>query len=1693
MIIKQSFIRTVILPILIIFLSSGLCLLHAGDYWKFNKALPQTTHYFSPEGGVCSPISKNGKIFFSDKKKGIVYVYSSAGFLNIKINLRNLIGDGDLSNQIATDNSGHLYVGKNLNGITTIYKIKYQSQTISNQLEISNLPNGTIQGLSITNSDSQLIVQIKNNDDSSQIIQFDENLKKTHELYIEPGYGNSILASSTGKDRGAAFFLTKKEGNATDVFAFYFDGQSIEIISDIEDFVSLSYNYSGSGELYVYSRKYSTLYKNTNESNYIFNEELEFTISTYNLSGSELSTKSIDHSTYMPRPNTCDSDFSFYDETNSQIVIGDSELGRLLFLAISADNIISMKQQWPNSTPLEYVTDVHIDDKSSLISDFITGIYNFKNGSLKKATERAMSVTGDQDGHSYYKVGPFDDPSIFTTDNSAPSSSRYVKAPASIPLVGTVETTVNDSRILDRPYVIEYDQGTLYTAEMAGKIYTYDQFLGYKSNTYDLNNGLNELGLGEIALGLDEVALDLEINNRNLYLVTSKRIYIFSLDEKKTTSVHSDRYFNMNGITFDDSGNIYVSVVRKENAPSSLVRAGIKVFDLEFNQKTLIGDYGDMPSQIKYPRGLQFHQGKLYVADAGNNRVVVFEKFDRPDYSKAIIVAAENDRTDSLWEEIQSNAHHAFLALNNQGYTKENIFYLNHKKDTDLDDNGLYDEVDALATEDNLQYAITQWAAEDPPEDIVLYLIGHGGKGTFSLGDGALITADQLNDWINVLEDKLPGNLKITIIYDACYSGSFIKALSNANRTILTSTQSDNLAYFQDAISFSRLLWNEIFNGEPLLEAFKNVKVKINGSANNQIPQLDSNGNGTANEDEDYSLISEAFIGTGTTYTNSAPIIGSSGHTPVIENVFSSTITAYNVSGNEGIARVWGIVRQSPGVLNIGETAIQDLPTFDLLRQEDGNYRSVFKGLQTPGTYEIAIYAEDILGNISLPAVETIHVLSSLSNRAILVYGVNSEGKVSQTIKKQTEYAYNALMKQGFLDAQTGMGSATDNLHYFGSDSAFEGKVDSRASKDGIFDSLRNLPINGVFNLLLYLVGDINDEEFILQTNDLNTDEGVQLDRLSLAELNKELLIAQSKIEGILTVIHEGNGSGELIAELGNYSERIVISSSAINQNNYLSSESDVSFSQYFWNKVATGSSIGDAFSSSEARIRLHQSPQISSDGNNHFNQKNDRFIATKYYIGNRIITASTTPLIGTVASNQVLEGNNTAHLWAKDITFINGSEDAEVWAIVKPPGYDSLSDKTGKLSKVALHKTDRGIWAEEISTFSNSGIYTIQYYAKDKEGQISPPITSYVTQNIGKDVYEPDDSFTEASTLSARTNFKQWHNFSDSNDIDYIRFYASPLEGTYTIKVDSTNSKADTKFSLYNLAQGETSESIRIALGVIGAKDEFEVDTLPSDSVEIAYWKPEFAGHYYIKISPAEPVSQADFNNGYTLSIYPTNSDHEATISGHIIDSNNNPIKGARVFSEDNIINKMADVNGLTNDQGGYYIVLKSGSYSISVEHPDYQGTTTISGIAEQEVNYTRNIRLPSKEGNIPPSSPDNTLVNPVIQNAKLKSQTAYLDQVVIQILQINTNEDAQLHKLKVIGSGSGDESSDIKSISLYLDNPENRNMELDSDDKLITTSLDPYLSDDGETYIDLSSPFNIPAGLQHLIITYELNLDTE
>lgn len=379
------------------------------------------------------------------------------------------------------------------------------------------------------------------------------------------------------------------------------------------------------------------------------------------------------------------------------------------------------------------------------------------------------------------------------------------------------------------------------------------------------------------------------------------------------------------------------------------------------NGSYMRGSIDDFRVYNKYLNGTEIQE--LY-----DEKVSTSSEFT--DKSKAIILAGGGDKPGNwLWEDTKRVTDFAYNALLWQGYNKNNIYYLN-PIDDDVDDNGINDDVDADASLAHLEAAITTWATD--ADNLVLYLADHGGDKTFQVQYGVeseTLHASDLASWLDSLQAVMHG--RIIIIYEACYSGSFVDVLKTevlgSNRIVITSSGAMEKSKFQESgrLSFSYQFWAGVYEGAKLAEAFNHG----NNMMTEQTAWYDTDSNGLPNTYSD--IFPDIVIGPGFISAHDQPIITDKSPTQIIQTGDSASLWA-KVNSNNNVT-VWAMIVPPEYDPSAPDTSATELPIVQLNYSATNDcYQGTYYGFSESGVYKVSFYAMDDKGSISSPKSSTV-------------------------------------------------------------------------------------------------------------------------------------------------------------------------------------------------------------------------------------------------------------------------------------------------------------------------------------------------------------------------------------------------------------------------------------------------------------------------------------------------------------------------------------------------------------------------------------------------------------------------------------------------------------------------------------------------------------------------------------------------
>jgi PKD repeat protein len=278
-------------------------------------------------------------------------------------------------------------------------------------------------------------------------------------------------------------------------------------------------------------------------------------------------------------------------------------------------------------------------------------------------------------------------------------------------------------------------------------------------------------------------------------------------------------------------------------------------------------------------------------------------------------------------------------------------------------------------TKSALRDKIVNWAATNvaPGQTLTLYMFDHGRKDGFYLdgtllGDAGLLSPTELDDWLDTLEEAVE-DIQITLIIEACHSGSFIippELVSGPNRLIITSTSAEAVAYASsDGAVFSDAFLNALIQRRTLKAAFdEGVWAVEQGPSGplryqQQAPWLDDDGDGVPNEPEDGRLAAQRSF---------ACTI-----TPPTENWPPHIISATVVNLSQGYGELWTTVLDDQGIDSVrakvyppswrtttgSEDMVEDRVSFPLEDRGENRYASGYPQFTEIGHYRITFLAQD--------------------------------------------------------------------------------------------------------------------------------------------------------------------------------------------------------------------------------------------------------------------------------------------------------------------------------------------------------------------------------------------------------------------------------------------------------------------------------------------------------------------------------------------------------------------------------------------------------------------------------------------------------------------------------------------------------------------------------------------------------------
>ena len=459
------------------------------------------------------------------------------------------------------------------------------------------------------------------------------------------------------------------------------------------------------------------------------------------------------------------------------------------------------------------------------------------------------------------------------------------------------------------------------------------------------------------------------------------------------------------GAVYATSANQLTFTGNAQDAGNNLSRAQIRndTAGVEKWDYSLTGGSADFHAQ-DMPLAIGDNTVRVAVYDAANNKTEQVVHVNRiGDIKGAVIIIAGHNQDFGLQTNIYNLANRAYRIFKGAGFSDEQIYYLAPVAQ-DADNDQLADDVDAPTTPDKIQYAITEWAKAGgrvgPGKPLFVYLVDHGLEERYcanGCGPGGLLWSHNLDGWLRTLEEPEVGLDQLTVVIEACRSGSFIdrepltgvdsppdpvaSSLSREGRVIISSTSRNNNAYASpEGALFSDAFFSCLADSNNLKVCYEQGKAAVQTTGISQMPWMDDNGDALADAN-DGNVAKDRYV---TKFFSSIrPQITV---TSLDQQGVNGTLAATVQAGAEEISLVWATVFPPSFQEPAGVTLNLNVPTVRLEPDPAQPGRYVFSylnGFTEPGAYRVVFYAQDRLGIQAVPKLpgESLNIYLPLIQR----------------------------------------------------------------------------------------------------------------------------------------------------------------------------------------------------------------------------------------------------------------------------------------------------------------------------------------------------------------------------------------------------------------------------------------------------------------------------------------------------------------------------------------------------------------------------------------------------------------------------------------------------------------------------------------------------------------------------------------
>jgi len=521
------------------------------------------------------------------------------------------------------------------------------------------------------------------------------------------------------------------------------------------------------------------------------------------------------------------------------------------------------------------------------------------------------------------------------------------------------------------------------------------------------------------------------------------------------------------------------------------------------------------------------------------------------------------------------------------------------------------------------------------------------------------------------------------------------------------------------------------------------------------------------------------------------------------------------------------------------DTGNQRIQKFD----ENGQFITSFGSLGTnPGQFRmpmgIAVNANDDVfvsdtTNNRIQVFEKRMITQGKSKAIILAGGGKSRTNgIWDATQICTNAAYDTLLYRGFSkhDIYYLSPNTTLDLDY----NRLPDDIDADATVEHLKHAITEWAADAEF-LVIYLVD--HGTEQLMRINETQT--------VSASDLDSWMDQIQSNQTKTIVFIYDACKSGSFLETLTPPQEkkRIVITSTASDENAHFISKATISFSLYFWNQILNGTTVYNAFhiaSQAMAYPYLYQTGQIDDNGDGIFNEMDGNFSKITDLGSNKTIVSDDLPVITSVSAPQLLTHTSTAEISAYTVT---DDDDIErVWATIIPPAYqpETFLNPVKQLPTIELFAHGTQTYTAMYHDFHMKGTYQVVIYAKDRKNHIAIPKITTVTIDLpirkkaivilggnSSDIYWK--ARNEMGKLACEA--LKFQGYADENI-----YFLSPVQDSPLWNGQPTFNNC--QYALETWANHELTQDLVLYMSGIGNADSLELignETLPYD--QLSQW----------------------------------------------------------------------------------------------------------------------------------------------------------------------------------------------------------------------------------------------------------------